>query len=198
MRTTIEDEVEDREVTLGLPSLLGIFFGLAVLCGVLFGVGYSMGKHTAQAPASSSASTSGHQMAPANSPAPRADSSSASIDETSAESASSPSQPAVVTRKPAAATRAVEENTAPSPSPSQTIRQPSAGSQMVQIAAVSHREDAQILVSALRQRGYKVSIRAEPQDKLLHIQVGPFATREAAKAIRARLLASGYNAIIKP
>ena len=69
---------------------------------------------------------------------------------------------------------------------------------MVQVAAVTHQEDANVLVSALRQRGYSVSVRNEPQDKLLHVQVGPFATRETAKAMRSKLQADGYNAILKP
>ena len=48
---------------------------------------------------------------------------------------------------------------------------------MVQIAAVARPEDADALVAALRQRGYGVVVRNEPQDKLLHVQVGPFADR---------------------
>jgi cell division septation protein DedD len=54
-----------------------------------------------------------------------------------------------------------------------------------------------VLVSALRQRGYGVVVRSEPQDKLLHVQVGPFADRMAATAIKQKLLSDGYNAIIK-
>jgi cell division septation protein DedD len=68
---------------------------------------------------------------------------------------------------------------------------------MVQIAAVSRPEDANVLVSALRQRGYGVVVRSEPQDKLLHVQVGPFANRVQAAAIKEKLLSDGYNAIIK-
>lgn len=68
---------------------------------------------------------------------------------------------------------------------------------MVQIAAVSHQEDADVLVSALKRRGYTASAHSEPQDKLLHVQVGPFASRDEAKAMRAKLLTDGYNAIIK-
>jgi cell division septation protein DedD len=30
------------------------------------------------------------------------------------------------------------------------------------------------------------------------VQIGPFATRDQAKAMRARLQADGYNAFIKP
>jgi len=68
---------------------------------------------------------------------------------------------------------------------------------MVQIAAVARQEDADVLVSALRRRGYGVVVRSDPQDKLLHVQVGPFADHMAAAAIKQKLLSDGYNAIIK-
>jgi DedD protein len=71
------------------------------------------------------------------------------------------------------------------------------GQPMVQIAAVARREDADVLVNALRQRGYGVVVRVEPQDNLLHVQVGPFADRGQAVAMRQKLLSDGYNAIIK-
>ena len=58
-------------------------------------------------------------------------------------------------------------------------------------------QDANVLVTALENRGYKVTIRRE-QDNLLHVQVGPFMTRTQAMAMRSRLLADGYNAIVKP
>jgi DedD protein len=69
---------------------------------------------------------------------------------------------------------------------------------MVQIAAVSHQEDADVLVSALKSHGFSVTVRNEAQDKLLHVQVGPFASRDQAKAMRQKLLDAGYNAILKP
>jgi cell division septation protein DedD len=49
----------------------------------------------------------------------------------------------------------------------------------------------------LKKRGYSVSIRHEPQDKLLHVQIGPFASKKDAEAMRQKLLADGYNAIVK-
>ena len=68
---------------------------------------------------------------------------------------------------------------------------------MVQIAAVTHQEDADLLVSTLKRRGYAVAIHSSPQDNLLHVQVGPFAQRSAAEAMRQKLLADGFNAILK-
>lgn len=67
---------------------------------------------------------------------------------------------------------------------------------VVQIAAVSHQEDAELLITDLRKRGYIVTTHTEG-DKLIHVQMGPFSTRKDADAMRQRLLAAGYNAIIK-
>jgi cell division septation protein DedD len=52
-------------------------------------------------------------------------------------------------------------------------------------------------VNALHSKGYQVSERTEAQDKLIHIQVGPFATKADAEAMRERLIVDGYNAIVK-
>jgi DedD protein len=69
---------------------------------------------------------------------------------------------------------------------------------MVQVAAVSHEEDASVLVGALRRRGYSVSAQREPSDGLIHVRVGPFATRDEAARMARRLLDDGYNAMIQP
>ena len=69
---------------------------------------------------------------------------------------------------------------------------------MVQIAAVSEPEDAEVLVNALRKRGYAVSARREATDKLIHVRIGPFASRDEANRWRQRLLSDGYNAIVQP
>jgi DedD protein len=68
---------------------------------------------------------------------------------------------------------------------------------MVQVAAVRIQQDAEILVDALKKHGYTAVVRNEPQDQLLHIQLGPFTSRADANAMRAKLLADGYNAVIK-
>ncbi len=72
------------------------------------------------------------------------------------------------------------------------------GTWMVQIAAVSHPEDADVLVSALRKHGYAVSVHRDPIDALMHVQVGPFATHNDAAAMRQKLLNDGYNAMVQP
>ena len=69
---------------------------------------------------------------------------------------------------------------------------------MVQVAAVSHAEDANVLMNALRKRGYAVSARHVITDNLIHVQVGPFNSRADASATSQRLLGDGYNAVVIP
>ena len=71
-----------------------------------------------------------------------------------------------------------------------------AGGYMVQIAAVSNPEDAEVLLAALRRRGYAVSARHEVTDGLIHVRIGPFNSRSDANQWRQKLLNDGYNAII--
>ena len=68
---------------------------------------------------------------------------------------------------------------------------------MVQIAAISHAEDAQVLVAALKKRGYEVTARRDLGDNLIHVQTGPFVNRNDANAMRQKLLNDGYNAIVQ-
>ena len=69
---------------------------------------------------------------------------------------------------------------------------------MVQVAAVSHPEDAEVLMNALRQRGYAVTVRRDQSDGLIHVRVGPFATRAIAEQWQRKLLNDGYNAVVQP
>jgi cell division septation protein DedD len=71
------------------------------------------------------------------------------------------------------------------------------GNFVVQVAAVSHEEDAQLLVSALRAKGYPVSAHADTGDKFFHIQVGPYTNMKDATAAKQKLVADGYQPIIK-
>lgn len=69
---------------------------------------------------------------------------------------------------------------------------------MVQIAAVTHEEDADVLAGALRKRGYAVSVRRDPTDNLIHVRIGPFNDWDEANRWRIKLLTDGYNAMIQP
>jgi cell division septation protein DedD len=214
-----EEEIEpvqprrDRELTLGPAMLLAIFFGFALICGLCFGLGYSVGRRGASAPAPQPAANTQPQFQagssrPKPSATPQANAappvSSAVVDlaassaypvagPRSAEAASGPSsaigqaqvRPALPPQQPAES-RYVESASAPT------------GAPVVQIAAVSHPEDADVLVNALRRRGYAVTARREAADNLIHVRIGPFGSRDEANRWRQKLLNDGYNAIVQP
>ena len=73
------------------------------------------------------------------------------------------------------------------------------GTIVVQIAAVSREDDAVSLAGALRKKNYNVFVVNNPvtNDKLYHVQVGPFATLQEAEAMKAKLVGEGYNPILK-
>ncbi len=211
---------KDREITLGTTLILGIFFALAILCAVFFGFGYSVGRRTAvvSAPASApgqSTNTFGGFKPSPGSPLSSQTTAAGPTVTVPFVSNSTPPPAQSAPKTPAAAPAeenepAAEAPTAEAPPPShpapvvQAPPSPAAlpavtpgGNAIVQIAAVSHQEDAELLVTTLKRRGYNVSIKNESQDKLLHVQVGPFASHKDADAMRQRLLADGFNAIVK-
>jgi cell division septation protein DedD len=73
------------------------------------------------------------------------------------------------------------------------------GTIVVQIAAVSREDDAVALAGALRKKNYNVFVVNNPvtNDKFYHVQVGPFVSVAEAEAMKAKLVAEGYNPIIK-
>ena len=226
------EQQRDTELTLGPMLLLGLFFGLVLLCGLCFGVGYSMGSRSAQG-----ASTAGLQPGVvASSPSagpllkpsavaqnippppqpvvadlppsgisgttPGADS---QVPDSASAAGGNSSQPVVKPALPAAATSPAPAPVSAQPAP--TLPAPAvkvapataaAGTLMVQIAAVSHQEDADVLVGALRKRGYAVTARRDAADNQFHVRTGPFSSRNEADAMRQKLLKDGYNAIVQP
>jgi len=186
----------DTELTLGPKLLLGILSGLVLLCGLFFGVGYSMGRRASKVadPAAPIAAKPKDATPDNAKPKPSATTQgkAAKLVASYADThpASSPDQTS------GAEPRAVERS---SPAQSSSLRTGSSTTPlMVQIAAVSHQEDAQVLEGALRKRGYRVTASRDVLDNLIHVRIGPFASRDEAGKWRQKLLGDGYNAIVQP
>jgi DedD protein len=217
-----EAEGHDREISLGTSTILGIFFLLALLCAAFFGFGYSMGRRSAQslvsAPAADTTSdTTSSKPAPGSAAGFAADSATVSKDAADADegttrhadspapaviSRSNPGRPQTARADTSAVNPVIKPVSMPKPAatpvaPSVPVAVPGLGTFVVQVAAVSHQEDADVLMNALKRRGYSVAIRQTPQDKFLHVQIGPFSNKKDADAMRQRLLSDGYNAIVK-
>jgi DedD protein len=120
------------------------------------------------------------------SPTPTADSSSAksqvrpALPAADAPTAAYPSYPANVAAQPQTRAAATSQS----------------GPLWVQVAAVSHVEDARALADALTRHGYAVTARRDA-DNLIHVRIGPFNSRDEANSWRAKLLGDGYNAEIQ-
>ena len=212
-----EQPRRETELTLSSMALLAIFFGLVLLCGLCFGLGYRLGHRSSQPPSAVVQPTADSQttvQSDISRPKPPA----------TAPSGAAPSRQSVVVNLPPAAassanqpdsshgTDAVQPQVRPalaavaSPAPpALPLTAPAVapvmapvGPLMVQIAAVSREEDADVLVSALRSRGYAVVAHHEAADGLIHVRIGPFNSRDIANRWRMKLLGDGYNAIVQP
>ena len=71
------------------------------------------------------------------------------------------------------------------------------GSVVVQVGAVPQQESAELLLMALRQKGYTLVARHQPiQDHLFHIQTNPLGDEKEAAALRQRLVHDGFTPVI--
>ncbi len=193
-------DTEDAEITLGTGKLLAMFFALVVVCAVFFGLGYALGR-------------SGARPATAAEAAPQPVASTADKP-----SALKPGAPASANAGAPAGSdelpfyQSVEQNQAnpqfpaaappPDSAPSQTgapteLIKPAPGAFVVQVAAVSKQEDADMLVNALKKKQYPVFVTTVDTDKLFHVQVGPFADQKEAEVMKAKLTGDGYSPILK-
>lgn len=241
-----EEPGSNADLTLGIGSLLSIFFGIVLICGIFFGFGYSMGRRNARSAATTPPPTPLPAQTAATSPLPPNELSGAPLkppsdsaaafppdatnpaaDESESPKASSsknkkadadsantppPAKPARVaeeaTNSPSLSAVPVAHRTTPPAKPHAGINAPLAQAPgdapilpghpiMVQIAAISRQEDAEVLAGALRKHGFNPSVRPGTTDKLFHVQVGPFTDKAQAESIKQHLLADGYNAIMK-
>jgi hypothetical protein len=109
-------------------------------------------------------------------------------------------QPALANVTPAPAKTVQSETRAVQPAlePATKKGQPVAPlALMVQIATLANQEDADVLVEALRRRGYAVAAQRDAADAMVHVRVGPFASRDIANQWRQKLLNDGYNAVVQ-
>jgi cell division septation protein DedD len=200
----------DTELTLGPMLLVGLISGLVLLCGLCFWLGYTIGSHsgrnaaaTAQQngteaalpsagflakPSAGPQSASPPQNTAESQPPPDTPDASAPLEEQDTDSSASSEPPAVRPTLHAATASA---------QPATTLRSAPAGGLMVQIAIVSQQEDADVLVGALRRRGFAAGIRREPADGKFHVRIGPFSSRSDAYATRQKLINDGYNAVVQ-
>jgi DedD protein len=208
------DSSQDTEITLGTTKLLGLFFGLVMVCAVFFALGYSLGRKadsglgslTSAAQPQTSSSRSKPAGAGSGQPSQsmtfyksvEQKDSNAQLTPATADGGSSSSTPAQ-----GEASANAPANSAPSQAPQGgTPPDPMApipmGGYFVQVAAVTKQEDAESLVEALKKKQYPAFVAANASnDKFFRVQLGPFGDIKEAEGMRSRLVNDGYNPILK-
>ena len=194
-----EPRGRDREMTLGTSFIVGIFFALVLICAIFFAFGYSLGRRSAlpasgvSAPAPGASTSKPASGIPENQP-DQPDQPAATTDAGSSDQQTAPdAKPASAVLPAKLAVRSAPGGRANASS----AETPGATPSIVQVAAVSRQGDADMLMTALKRKGYKAAVHQTSTDKLLHVQIGPFATKKDAEAMRQRLIADGYNAMVK-
>ena len=199
----------DTEITLGTAKLLGLFFGLVIICAVFFALGYTLGRKSdaglGAAGTAASAPTASNVSKPAGSSSPQPTPPMTfykAVEQKDANGQLTPASPNATSTGSAAAGQAPASS--PGASSSQTVNPPDPMAPLptvgyfVQVAAVSKQDDAEALVDALKKKQYPAFVASNSAiDKLFRVQVGPFAEIKDAEAMRSRLINDGYNPILK-
>jgi DedD protein len=192
---------QDTEITLGTGRMLALFFTFVLVCAVFFAIGFSLGRKTSvvsanvlSSPVGAPAAVVRPSAAKANPPLPAAQSTDFSFYKSVASNTTDadlkPQNEDTRQQPPASA----ESQKTPIPAASPAAN----GGYFVQVAAVSRQEDAESLVEALKKKQYPAfAANNSSADKFYHVQVGPYADLKDAEAMRARLVADGYNPILK-
>ncbi len=194
-------EPEDgSEITLGSGKLLALFFALVVVCAVFFGLGYLLGHSGAPRvapaevapPVAGSAADKPSALKPASQTAAPAGSDELTFYKSVEQNQANPQLPAA----PAAESGTPQASAPPAGAPPE-LTKPAPGAYVVQVAAVTRQEDADMLVSALKKKQYPVFVTTADTDKLFHVQVGPFTDPKEAEQMKTRLTSDGYSPIMK-
>src|SRR5947199_5981955 len=151
---------QDTEITLGTGKLLGVFFGLVILCAVFFTLGYMLGHSGSSTGTTTFVGSVPSSGNPVNKPSASAGNKNAEVvpvtQTTPDTTAGNPSDTPAVTTAPAADTPKPQDQTDSGKNIPPELKGAGTGTYMVQVAAVSRQEDAEILVAALRKKQYPV------------------------------------------
>lgn len=173
-------------------AVLAIFYGVCLASAALAGWGYSLSMSSSPRAQADGAFADGSRIGQSPAPAPAVSKSAGHVSrlaERRAVPAPTIAKTAVPVRKIQIASGAAAPHAAASTS--QQTRY------MVQVASVRNLRNAQVLTSQLRNMGFDAKIHRGRHDPYLHVQIGPFANIDQAQAMRRRVAARGYRAVLK-
>ncbi len=114
--------------------------------------------------------------------------------------ASPPTAPSKAAGSAAADQDSEKQSVTPSASQGQKLREVGMG-YTVQVDALRAKGDAEVIVKILKERHYPVFLVApeysNTRDNLYRVQVGPFASRDDADKVRAKLAKEGFKPFVR-
>ncbi len=199
----VELVLENRQVLL-------IFFGIVALCGVFFSLGYIIGRNTFSAPtvvAQATPPTAEEEQKPSAMPPP-------AYLEQGQRPAGDLLDPSASATDLSFYERVEGETPQTALLPSDPFSDPSAGALappeqegaitlqpppgiLVQVSALTRREDAEALVNLLKERKLPVLVTSSSTDPLFHVVVGPYTREQDAQEAKILLEQDGFRPIIK-
>lgn len=187
---------QDTEITLGTGRMLALFFALVVICSGFFAIGFSLGRKSSSVSGNVLAAQTGTPSAivrptagKTNPPPPSSGDFSfyKSVEQKNADTKLAPAD-----QQSQSATGDQQKS-----STDTAAAQGPANAYYVQVAAVTRQEDADALVEALKKKQYPAFSNTSAADKFVRVQVGPFVDIKDAELTRGKLIADGYNPILK-
>jgi DedD protein len=188
----------DGDRSIGSRHILGLFFGVVLLCCIFFTLGYVMGRDQARGsargePSAKAATPASNPPAgwsvstPASGAAAAQPSPGAEAGAPASAKASSPSAPAKAapTKQPASSVSKFAPPLIPR------------GAIVLQIAALTKDSDALAMASALQEKGFPTFVLTSGTDNFFRVQVGPFADAKSADQAKRSLEHEGFKPIVK-
>lgn len=196
----------DRQTELVLENrqVLGIFLGIALLCGVFFALGYVVGRNTASpattlAEADSELTPAGEKPSAMPAPAylPLSPGGATPNPEAPAPDTDLSFYESVQEKEPQATLVPPESPTPASTNPPTPAVEPPPPGILVQVSALSRREDAESLVLLLKEKNLPVLVTSGVNDSLFHVVVGPYKTDREAERVKQLLEQEGFRPFIR-
>ena len=187
------------ELVLESKQVIGIFLGIALLCGVFFALGYAVGSSLS---VPSEEVTQTEDDITATGEKPSALPSPTYIQRNPGAASQNPDSDtdlgfyqSVQEGQPQATLPAGESQAAASDSPPPA--QPPPAGILVQVSALTRREDAESLVVLLMEKKLPVLVTSGTNDTLFHVVVGPYKTEAEAQRVRQLLEQEGFRPFIR-
>lgn len=160
------------ELVMGNKQLLAVFFIMILLLCVFFSMGYIVGRNTA--PSEEVAQTGAPvEVQPAGKPAEDSQASSEVADGRES-------------------SRAEPAETASGSPDTNRVAEPEPGQSFLQVAATD-RPEAEVLLEALRKRGFEARLAPVPDQDLIRVLVGPVEGADQLSKTRASLQEAGFK-----